>query len=282
MSSRYFEGAKHVFNYAKFRPSPPASLIDAIIEFTKAKVPGGELQSCIDVGCGSGQSTPCLSPYFSKVLGVDVSPAQIEAANATEKPSNVSYEVCQAEKLPLDAASVQLVTACQACHWFDMPTFFSETDRILVPGGVVALYSYRMPTFKHPKAEEALSVIQQFYDVELKGCWAPERVDVDEGYIAERFNIPYPDFFRDYNFSLERSVTARDVRGWLSSWSGYSQYCKQNGEEQGEAALNKVADSVAFTVLCSCQCSVHCSMLVSVAPQRTAKHLLGTGGLRET
>ena len=39
-----------------------------------------------------------------------------------------------AEKLPLASESVQLVTSCQACHWFDLPAFFKEVDRVLVPG----------------------------------------------------------------------------------------------------------------------------------------------------
>lgn len=42
-----------------------------------------------------------------------------------------------AEKLPFDAQSLQLITAGQACHWFDLPKFYAEADRVLVSGKVI-------------------------------------------------------------------------------------------------------------------------------------------------
>ena len=38
MSFRYFEGAEHAADYAKFRPSPPPLLGDRIIDFLREKV----------------------------------------------------------------------------------------------------------------------------------------------------------------------------------------------------------------------------------------------------
>ena len=51
--------------------------------------------------------------------------------------------VQSATRLPFDDESVDLVTACQSVHWFDIPEFFREVDRVLVPdGGVLAVYGY--------------------------------------------------------------------------------------------------------------------------------------------
>ena len=48
-----------------------------------------------------------------------------------------------AEKHPdIESGSVQLVTATAACHWFDLPSFFKETDRLLCRNGVIALSGY--------------------------------------------------------------------------------------------------------------------------------------------
>lgn len=44
------------------------------------------------------------------------------------------HRVSGAESLPFPDSSLQLVTAGQACHWFDMPKFLKEADRVLVPG----------------------------------------------------------------------------------------------------------------------------------------------------
>lgn len=45
----------------------------------------------MDVGCGSGQGTMLLAPHFARVVGVDVSPAQLEMALTQNTPPNVSF-----------------------------------------------------------------------------------------------------------------------------------------------------------------------------------------------
>lgn len=49
-----------------------------------------------------------------------------------------------AEKLPVPVGEVDLVTAMTAAHWFDRPKFLVEADRVLRPGGCLALLSYTL------------------------------------------------------------------------------------------------------------------------------------------
>ncbi len=51
---------------------------------------------------------------------------------------------CPAEALPFASGEVDLVTAMTAAHWFDRPKFLVEADRVLKPGGCLALLSYTM------------------------------------------------------------------------------------------------------------------------------------------
>lgn len=51
----------------------------------------GRFDLAVDVGCGSGQGTVLLGPYFSRVVGTDVSPAQLRMAQLNSNPANVSY-----------------------------------------------------------------------------------------------------------------------------------------------------------------------------------------------
>lgn len=51
----------------------------------------GYLDLAVDVGCGSGQGTELLAPHFLTVVGIDVSPAQLEIASSKEHAPNVSY-----------------------------------------------------------------------------------------------------------------------------------------------------------------------------------------------
>ena len=55
------------------------------------------------------------------------------------------FRVGQSETLPFEDNSVDLVTCCQAIHWFDIPKFYQEANRILRPkGGVLAVYGYHL------------------------------------------------------------------------------------------------------------------------------------------
>ena len=50
------------------------------------------LPLAVDVGCGPGvQSTDQIAPYFDKVIGVDISQAQIEEAKSYHHPSNIEF-----------------------------------------------------------------------------------------------------------------------------------------------------------------------------------------------
>jgi ubiquinone/menaquinone biosynthesis C-methylase UbiE len=46
-----------------------------------------------------------------------------------------------AEKTELKDNSVDLVVVAEALHWLEIDKFFAECDRILKPGGVIAVTS---------------------------------------------------------------------------------------------------------------------------------------------
>ncbi|CAL4236122.1 unnamed protein product, partial [Meganyctiphanes norvegica] len=135
-----FADAELVKRYVSFRMSPPQNLILKVVDFLKEK--GDRLEQSVDVGCGSGQSTAPYSPFFSRVTGIDVSADQLEHAQQDNKLQNVSFREGQAESIPFADSSVDLVTVCAAVHWFDHDKFYKEVDRVLRPGGVLAVYSY--------------------------------------------------------------------------------------------------------------------------------------------
>ncbi|XP_069839295.1 putative methyltransferase DDB_G0268948 [Dendropsophus ebraccatus] len=94
----------------------------------------------VDVGCGNGRYTLPLAPHFKKVLGVDISESQINLAKQHTIANNVSYMVAPAEKLPVNNASVDLVTAVLAPHWFTAEEFGSEVIRVLKTRGCLAAH----------------------------------------------------------------------------------------------------------------------------------------------
>lgn len=144
--SRYtklFAGVDHAKSYAKYRPTYPAEVYQQIVNFIKRNDDRPKLDLAIDVGCGSGQSTKPLAADFTQVIGIDPSQGQIEEGNKRIDIANVTFQVGNAEQLPCDSCSVDLVTCGQSFHWLDESKFWAEVDRVLKPGtGCLALYGY--------------------------------------------------------------------------------------------------------------------------------------------
>ncbi|XP_076314082.1 putative methyltransferase DDB_G0268948 [Tachypleus tridentatus] len=230
MVSRLFSGAEHAAMYSHFRPSPPEELVSRIISYVKEKV-RPPLHHALDVGCGSGQSTRVLTPYFEKVTGIDTSAAQIDEAMKNEKSNKTEYKVAYAENIPLHDESVQLVSASQCAHWLNLDMFFKEVHRLLVPDGVVALYGY---LFTEPVAQGKQEVIHSllwdwlYRDKLCQGYWAPQRVLLDNCF--RDIVLPFSDTVRVENLILKRHDLFSNYLGYITTWSGFRELQKQKPE----------------------------------------------------
>ncbi len=100
------------------------------------------LPRAVDVGCGTGKSTRALKSLAQRVDGIDSSAAMLEFAEAVP---DVYYHCASAEEMPFEDATVNLITASSALHWFDRRRFLQEVHRILVPGGYFVVYENGFP-----------------------------------------------------------------------------------------------------------------------------------------
>ena len=100
----------------------------------------------LDIGCGTGRYTRLLRallPDGSRLAASDVSAAmlaQLKAANRGHAHGVVPL-LAAAEQLPLRAASLDLVTAFNCVHHFDLGRFLAAAARVLAPGGQLFLYT---------------------------------------------------------------------------------------------------------------------------------------------
>jgi SAM-dependent methyltransferase len=132
MVMNYFSLASAAERYARGRPyfhGLATARIAAVC---------GPVERGLDVACGTGLSTRALAEIARTVVGSDLSPGML--AHADPHP-RVSYLIARAEALPLADASFDLITVCQAFHWFDQERFLAEAHRLLRPGGWLALYN---------------------------------------------------------------------------------------------------------------------------------------------
>ena len=100
----------------------------------------------LDIGCGTGRYTRLLRallPDGSLLAAADVSAAmlaQLKAASRSHALGVVPL-LAGAEELPLRTASLDLVTAFNCIHHFDLGLFLAAVARVLAPGGQLFIYT---------------------------------------------------------------------------------------------------------------------------------------------
>jgi SAM-dependent methyltransferase len=125
-----------VEDYVRTRPGYPPAVLDAL----RADVGLRPEHVVADVGSGTGLLSRLFVGNGNVVYGVEPNPAMAAVAEADLAPSGRFHRVDgRAEATGLPAASVDLVAAGQAFHWFKVPESRAEFRRILRPGGGVAL-----------------------------------------------------------------------------------------------------------------------------------------------
>jgi SAM-dependent methyltransferase len=100
----------------------------------------------LDIGCGTGRYTRLLRrllPDGSLLVAADASAAmlaQLQAASGARAPGMAPL-LSAAEELPLRTASLDLVTAFNCVHHFDLARFLAAVARVLQPGGQLFIYT---------------------------------------------------------------------------------------------------------------------------------------------
>jgi ubiquinone/menaquinone biosynthesis C-methylase UbiE len=99
----------------------------------------------LDVGCGTGRYSRLLRgllPAGSMLVGSDVSAAMLAQLKAGNDGGAVVVPlVSAAEELPLRSASLDLVTAFNCVHHFDLNSFLTAVARVLQPDGRLFIYT---------------------------------------------------------------------------------------------------------------------------------------------
>jgi SAM-dependent methyltransferase len=123
-----------VADYVRFRPSYPAALLD----WLRAEHGVRPSWTVADLGAGTGISTRMFLEAGHPVIAVEPN-AAMRAAAVEALGSNPRFRAVDApaEATSLPAASVDLVVAAQAFHWFQPEAVRREWARILRPDGLV-------------------------------------------------------------------------------------------------------------------------------------------------
>jgi SAM-dependent methyltransferase len=120
--------------YAIGRISYPTALAEAL-----AAALGLDGSGCLlDVGCGPGNFTLLLAPWFAQATGVDADRemlAEAERQAARAGIANVQWQQLRAEELPADLGQYRVVSFAQSFHWMNQLPVARTALSMLEPGG---------------------------------------------------------------------------------------------------------------------------------------------------
>ena len=136
--SGHFERVAAVYESLRTTDEAPVRTIGQLL-------PGHPVTG-LDIGCGTGRYSRLLHallPAGSRLAAADISAAmlaQLQAGNHGRARAVVPL-LAAAEQLPLRTASLDVITAFNCVHHFDLGRFLAAAGRVLRPGGQLFIYT---------------------------------------------------------------------------------------------------------------------------------------------
>lgn len=217
-----FTGAAHY--YARYRLPYPEPLFDLLME----RFGLDAASRVIDLGTGTGQVATPLAARCGEVVALDISGEMIaEGARvaASAGLTNLRWAVTAAEELPSALGPCQLVTIGAAFHWMDREVVLERVQRVLTPGGGIALMG--MQTIwgaPEPWAQVVTATVRRWLGDERRaGAGVHRATRASE-------HRPFPELLTDAGFSNVERGTYRYTHRWdLDQIIGYlysTSYCR--------------------------------------------------------
>ncbi len=212
-------------DYARYRPGYPRGLVSLLAQVC-GLVPGWRVA---DLGSGTGLSALPFLNLGCTVFGVEPNAAMRRVAEARLGGREGFRSVAgSAEETGLPGASVELVVAGQAFHWFDPSRMRKEAARILGGEGWVALFWNT-----RRRDQGGADPFADGYEALL------ERWGTDYGRVRhdrmdpERLRALFPGGFETHRLPNAQSLDLEGLQGRLRS----SSYMPPEGHPDHEAML---------------------------------------------
>ncbi len=163
-----FQSAAGFYHHRLFYPD---RLIRRVIALT-GLAPG---EAVLDLGTGPGLLAVPFAAAGMAVTGADPEPLMLDAAAEAAQAANVTVSLWQGGSYELtpQMGPYQLVTIGRAFHWMDRAATLDMLDRIIAPGGAVALFHDAHPDVPENRWFRTLREIS-------------DRYSRDTGHVAER------------------------------------------------------------------------------------------------
>jgi len=135
-AGKIFQGA--AWYYARYRAPYQKQQLEDLKSFFHLDGKG----ILLDLGCGTGELTVPLAPYFEKAIGLDPSSdmlAEAQERQQREGASNIQWIQGIAEELDTLNAEFHVTTIGTAFHWMQQDVVLKKVYEQTEPGGGVAV-----------------------------------------------------------------------------------------------------------------------------------------------
>jgi ubiquinone/menaquinone biosynthesis C-methylase UbiE len=201
-------------SYVSCRPGYPPALFAYLAERVQRR------ELAWDCAAGSGQATVPLAAWFRRVVATDISASMLDQA---PRRSNIEYRVTPAQSSGLGDSSTDLVAVAQALHWLELDPFYEEASRVLIPGGLLAVWTYGSQALDDRAMDDVLS---RFYQDVVGPYWPVERRHVESGYRTLAF--PFVEL-KTPQFTMEERWSLAQLLGYIRTWSAAQRYLETVG-----------------------------------------------------
>lgn len=119
--------------YVSGRPDYPSAIVDWLRDVAGLDA----TRTVLDLGAGTGKMLPNLRATGARLIAIE--PVAAMRNRLAARYDDVEILDGTAEHIPLADAAVDAIVCAQAFHWFANAAALAEIQRVLKPGGVLAL-----------------------------------------------------------------------------------------------------------------------------------------------
>jgi ubiquinone/menaquinone biosynthesis C-methylase UbiE len=143
-------------------------------------------QRLIDLGCGPGPLGIGFAAFVKEVVGVDIEPGMLAAAEKNAKTAGIEVRLIRSrvEELPASLGRFDVVTIGRALHWMDRVATISVLERLVAPGGCIAICGASGDVASNPWAAEFKALRKRWASREDQ---ERHKIDMDEWFSGSRF-----------------------------------------------------------------------------------------------
>lgn len=200
--------------YARFRLGYPDALIRRVIALTGLQL--GD--SVLDLGCGPGLLALPFAREGMAVTAVDPEPEMLEALENTAKNEGLLVRTVAGSSFDLPPGPFRLVTIGRAFHWMDRAETARAFDRMIVPGGALALFDDEFPNTVENRWRTALETVAHRYGAD-SSPHRMERADpLHRSHESVLLESPFP-VLETAGVIVRRDLTVEDIIGYAQSLS---------------------------------------------------------------